>query len=151
MLREKLYDRAFLFHPYKHTTIGLVGDIQDMPNHYDYSLEFYDHYYRPNNSIIVVVGDFDQVKLQHLVEQHYGVWESRDFAPNIPVEPPQTRERTDFVTWPNPTLPFIMLGYHVPAFSDQAIDVPALDVFSQLLFSEASPFISQTLSRRTGG
>ena len=139
LLREKLYDRAFLFHPYKHTTIGLVGDIQNMPNHYDYSLEFYDRYYRPNNSIIVVVGDFDQIKLKNLVEQYYGTWESRDFVPNIPVEPPQTRERTDSVTWPNPTLPFIMLGYHVPAFSDQAIDVPALDVFSQLLFSEASP------------
>ena len=32
-----------------------------------------------------------------------------------------------------------MIGYHVPAFSDDAIDMPALDVFSQLLFSETSP------------
>ena len=139
LLREKLFGRAFLAHPYKHTTIGLLADIQDMPNHYDYSLQFYDRYYRPNNSIIVVVGDFDQAELERLVEQYYSAWESRDFQPQIPVEPPQTRQRTDAVTWPNPTLPFLMLGYRAPAFSDQSIEMPALDVLSQLLFSQTSP------------
>ena len=138
LLRERLYDRAFLVHPYGHTTIGLLADIEDMPNHYDYSLEFYDRYYRPNNSIVVVVGDVDTTRLRELAEQYYGDWERGDFEPNIPVEPPQTRERSDAVTWPNPTLPFLMLGYHVPPFSDQAIDMPALDVVSQLLFAETS-------------
>ena len=144
LLRETLHGRAFMFHPYKHTTIGLLADIQDMPNHYDYSLQFYDRYYRPNNSIIVVVGDVDPDRLRALVEQYYGHWEPGDFEPMIPVEPPQTRERTAEVTWPNPTLPFIMFGYHAPAFSDQTIDMPALDVLSQLLFSETSPLF-QTL------
>ena len=139
LLRERLRDRAFLVHPYKHTTIGLLEDVQEMPDHYDYSREFYDRYYRPNNSIIVVVGDIDDTELERLVQQYYGSWERGDFQPAIPVEPPQTRERTAAVTWPNPTLPFLMLGYHAPPFSDQAIDMPALDVLSQLLFSETSP------------
>ena len=38
LLRERLYDLAYTTHPYKHTTIGLLDDIRDMPNHYDYSL-----------------------------------------------------------------------------------------------------------------
>ena len=114
-----------------------------MPNHYDYSREFYDRYYRPNNSIIVVVGDIDHPELERLVRQYYGSWERSDFQPAIPVEPPQTRERTAAVTWPNPTLPFLMLGYHAPPFSDQAIDMPALDVLSQLLFSETSPLFQK--------
>ena len=139
LLRERLHDRAFLLHPYKHTTIGLLADIQEMPNNYDYSVEFYERYYRPENSIIVVVGDFDQDQLERLVEQYYGGWQRGDFEPAIPVEPPQTRERMAEVTWPNPTLPFLMLGYHAPPFSDQSIDMPALDVLSQLLFSETSP------------
>ena len=157
LLRERLYDRAFLVHPYKHTTIGLLADIQDMPNHYDYSVEFYARYYRPENSIIVVVGDFDQDELERLVEQYYGHWERSDFELLIPVEPPQTRERTAAVTWPNPTLPFLMLGYHAPPFSDQSIDMPALDVFSQLLFSETSPLFrklyldEQVVDVLTGG
>ena len=94
LLRERLHDRAFLVHPYKHTTIGLLEDVQEMPNHYDYSREFYDRYYRPNNSIIVVVGDIDRPELERLVQQYYGSWERGDFQPAIPVEPPQTRERT---------------------------------------------------------
>ena len=143
LLRERLHDRAFLVHPYKHTTIGLLEDVQEMPNHYDYSREFYDRYYRPNNSIIVVVGDIDHPELERLVQQYYGSWERGDFQPAIPVEPPQTRERTAAVTWPNPTLPFLMLGYHAPPFSDQAIDMPALDVLSQLLFSETSPLFQK--------
>ena len=151
LLREKLFGRAFLAHPYKHTTIGLLADIQDMPNHYDYSLQFYDRYYRPNNSIIVVVGDFDQAELERLVEQYYSTWEGREFEPEIPVEPPQTRQRTDAVTWPNPTLPFLMLGYRAPSFSDQSIEMPALDVLSQLLFSADLALVPEALSGRAGG
>ena len=143
LLRERLYETAYRFHPYKHTTIGLLADIEDMPNHYDYSLEFYDRYYRPNNCIIVVVGDFDQAELERLTERYYGVWEAGDFEPLIPVEPPQTRERTATASWPNPTLPFLMIGYHGPAFYDTAIDMPALDVTSQLLFSQTSPLFQK--------
>ena len=143
LLQETLNDLAYDAHPYKHTTIGLLDDVQDMPNHYDYSVQFYDRYYRPENSIVVVVGDFDQSDLERFAEQYYADWERGDFIPQIPQEPVQTEERTTTISWSNPTLPFLMIGYHVPAFSDDAIDMPALDVFSQLLFSETSPLFRQ--------
>ena len=139
LLREKLYDLAYTTHPYKHTTIGFLEDIRDMPNHYDYSLQFYDRYYRPENCIVVVVGDFDQTELERLATEYYSGWERGDFEPDIPREPPQTEARSARITWPNPTLPFLMMGYHAPPFSDERIDMPALDVLSQLLFSETSP------------
>ena len=143
LLQETLNDLAYDAHPYKHTTIGLLDDVQDMPNHYDYSVQFYDRYYRPENSIVVVVGDFDQSDLERFAEQYYADWERGDFVPQIPQEPAQTAERTTTISWSNPTLPFLMIGYHVPAFSDADIDMPALDVFSQLLFSETSPLFRQ--------
>ena len=143
LLQETLNDLAYDAHPYKHTTIGLLDDDQDMPNNYDYSVQFYDRYYRPENSIVVVVGDFDQSALERFAEQYYADWERGDFVPQIPQEPTQTEERTTTISWSNPTLPFLMIGYHVPAFSDDAIDMPALDVFSQLLFSETSPLFRQ--------
>ena len=139
LLRERLYDLAYTTHPYKHTTIGLLDDIRDMPNHYDYSLQFYDRYYRPENCFVVVVGDFDEAELERLARRYYGEWSRGDFAPGIPAEPPQAEARAARVTWPNPTLPFLMMGYHAPAFADQRIDMPALDVLSQILFSETSP------------
>ena len=139
LLSERLYDLAYTSHPYKHTTIGLLEDIQEMPNHYDYSLQFYDRYYRPEYSIIVVVGDVDTAELERLVRQYYGDWERGSFVPDIPREPRQTGARDANITWPNPTLPWLMMGYHAPAFADDRIDMPALDVLSQILFSETSP------------
>jgi zinc protease len=147
LLREKLRDLAFTTHPYKHTTIGLLDDIQAMPDHYDYSVQFYDRYYRPNNCIIVVVGDFDPAELERLARQYYGGWEPGQFEPTIPVEPTQTEERSAAITWPNATLPLLMIGYHGPAFSDRAIDMPAMDVLSQLLFSQNAPLFQQLYLR----
>ena len=147
LLREQLAALAFTAHPYEHTTIGLLEDIEAMPDHYDYSVEFYDRYYRPNNCIIVVVGDFDQAELERLATHYYGDWTPGRFEPTIPIEPPQTNERTAEIGWPNPTLPLLMIGYHAPAFSDQAIDMPVMDVLSQLLFSQNAPLFQQLYLR----
>ena len=56
-LSERLLALLFPHHPYGHTTIGTHEDILDMPNKYVAALEFYDTYYRPNNCILIVVGD----------------------------------------------------------------------------------------------
>ena len=143
LLRETVRDLAYTTHPYKHTTIGLLADIQAMPEHYDYSVQFYDRYYRPENCFIVVVGDFDPAELERLVRQYYEEWERGDFEPAIPTEPAQTEERTAEVSWPNATLPWMTIAFHAPAFSDQQIDMPAMDVLSQLLFSQTAPLFQQ--------
>ena len=61
----------------------------------------------------------------------------------IPIEPKQKEELTATLTWPNSTLPYLMIGYHAPAFSDTEIDMPALDILSQLLFSENAPLFQK--------
>jgi zinc protease len=37
--------------------MGYFKDVVDMPNQYDYSLEFFNRFYRPEYSTIIVVGD----------------------------------------------------------------------------------------------
>ncbi|HYJ45950.1 MAG TPA: pitrilysin family protein, partial [Pyrinomonadaceae bacterium] len=54
---EVLRAAAYKKHTYEHTTMGFIKDIEDMPNQYDYSLQFYNRYYRPENATIIVVGD----------------------------------------------------------------------------------------------
>src|SRR5713226_7003568 len=58
---EKLFEvlraTAYQLHTYAHTTMGFIEDIEDMPNQYDYSLQFYSRYYRPEYATIVLVGD----------------------------------------------------------------------------------------------
>ncbi len=57
LLDETMQDTAYTAHTYKHTTIGFLKDIVDMPNQYEYSRKFFDRWYRPDNCIVLVVGD----------------------------------------------------------------------------------------------
>jgi len=136
---EKLRDTAYNTHTYKHTTIGFLADIEDMPNQYEHSLYFFDTYYRPKNCVILVVGDVNHESLMALAEKYYGNWENGPDQPEVPREAPQTEEKRAHLTWENPTLPIMAIGYHGPAFSDTEIDMPALDLLSQLAFSQSSP------------
>ena len=58
----------------------------------------------------------------------------------------QRQSKRAQVDWPNPTQPYLYVGYHGPAFSDTQIDMPALDLVSQLLFSEAAPLYQKLVN-----
>jgi zinc protease len=136
---EALYDHAFQTHTYKHTTIGFLRDIEDMPNQFAYSRQFFDRYYRPDNTILLIVGDVTADKVLPLIEEHYGAWSTGPARPTIPVEPPQPREQRVTVPWKGASLPMLFIGYHAPAFSTTNIDSAALEVLAELVFAERSP------------
>jgi zinc protease len=136
---EAFADKAFTAHTYKHTTLGFLADIQAMPGYYQYSREFFQRYYRPDNATIFIVGDFEPKVVGALVKQHYGRWTGKSFQPRIPVEPPQTAERTGHVAWPTPTLPRLLVGYHTPAASPKTKDAAIQQVLGPLLFGPQSP------------
>jgi len=138
-LYEKLQQTAYDVHPYKHMTIGFLEDIQAMPTMYDYSLEFFRRFYRPEYVTLLVVGDYDWEALSALVERHYRDWKRGGYVADIPREPPQTAPREASVQWPAPTLPLVAIAYKAPAFSTEVVDMPGLDVLSQVHFGETSP------------
>jgi zinc protease len=136
---ESLYDNAYTTHTYKHTTMGFVKDIENMPNEMAYSRTFFDRYYRPDNVVLLVVGDADPDETFALIEKEYGGWRDGQKRPAVPAEPPQKKEKRADLKWPGPTLPMLLAGYHVPAFSTTNVDLPALDVLAELLFAERAP------------
>jgi zinc protease len=136
---ETLYDLAFTTHTYKHTTMGFLKDIENMPNEMAYSRQFFDRFYRPENVIILVVGDAEPEAVFKLVEASYGAWKAGGPHPAIPVEPPQKKEQRAALGWPGPTLPMLVEGYHTPGFSTTNVDLPTLDVLAELLFAERAP------------
>ena len=137
-LYEVLRDRAFDRHTYKHTTMGFLADIQNMPNMYEYSRQFFDRYYRPEYTSILVVGDVNAKQTRALVEKYFGNWKRGTYKPEIPAEPAQTGPRSAQVDWPTPTLPWVQIAFKGPAYSDVAKDGAALDLLSFLGFSENS-------------
>ena len=138
-LSEKLRDTAYDAHTYKHTTMGFLADIKSMPDQYAYSRQFFDRFYRPEYTSILVVGDIKPDEVKALVEKHWGGWKRGNYAAAIPAEPPQTGERKGQVDWPVPTLPWLAVAYKVPAYSDSGKDTAALDLISALAFGSTSP------------
>src|SRR5690606_21018430 len=56
-LFEAQRDAAFKVHTYKHTTMGFLKDIEDMPNQFEYSKAFFDRWYRPEYTTLIIAGD----------------------------------------------------------------------------------------------
>jgi zinc protease len=146
-LDEVLHDTAFDRHTYKHTTMGFLKDVQDMPNQYDYSLKFFDRYYRPEYTTIVVAGDVDAKKVRALVDQYWGNWKRGSYHPDIPAEPAQQGPRENHIDWPSPTLPLLEIAFHGPAYSDSDKDWAALDALATLAFSRNSDLYEKLVVR----
>jgi zinc protease len=137
-LNEVLRDTAFDKSTYKHTTMGFLKDIEDMPNQYDYSLKFFDRYYRPEYTTIIVAGDVKTKAARELVAKHWGGWKRGSYKPEIPVEPPQKGPRTNHVDWPVATLPIVSIAFRAPGYSDSTKDTAALEALASLAFSPES-------------
>lgn len=146
-MEEVLQDTAFDRHTYKHTTMGFLKDIQDMPNQYDYSIKFFDRYYRPEYATIIVTGDVDPKQVRPMVDKTFGGWKRGSYHADIPVEPKQQGPREAHVDWPSPTLPMITIAYKSPAYTDANKETAALDVFSTLVFGQNSELYQKLVVR----
>ena len=135
-LYEKTLNTAFDKHTYKHTTMGFFDDVVNMPNQYDYSLIFFDRFYRPEYTTVVVVGDVKQADVNRYAEKYFGTWKRGSYAPVIETEPAQSGTRYAHIK--NPAFPpYVSLNYKGPAFSDKSIELPALNILTTLLFDES--------------
>jgi zinc protease len=140
---EKMRDLAYSKHTYKHTTIGFLADVKAMPGYYDYSKQFFQRFYRPENVTLLVVGDVKPQQVFDLAKKYYGDWKKGYQAPKVESEPAQTEQKKASIDWPNPVNPYLLVGYHTPAFSATSTDSAALDLIEQLLFSESSPLFQE--------
>ncbi len=137
-LYEATNNTAFDNHTYKHTTMGFFDDVVDMPNQYDYSIEFFNRFYKPEYCTVIVVGDVKHEQVEQLSLKYFGGWEPGDFKSSIPVEPEQKETRYAHVQQPS-FPPYMDVNFKAPAFTNDNNDFHALDVLSEVLFSEKSP------------
>jgi zinc protease len=111
-LAEIIYGLAYTTHPYRHTPIGTMKDLEAAS--VEDVREFYRTYYVPNNATLALVGDFDTKQAIALVHQYLGqVPRSEQPVPrDHPREPMQKQERRATVreNWP---LPVVVVAHHV--------------------------------------
>jgi zinc protease len=101
---------AIQAHPYGHETIGYREDIED------YTAEklqrFYKNYYRPDNAVVMVVGDIDRATaLTEIKKQFSPIQNPMSPVPRITArEPKQEGLRRIFVERPS-TLSLVAIGF----------------------------------------
>lgn len=128
-LYEEMNAAAFRAHPYMWPVIGWMHDIQsstveDIRSHYKL-------YYRPNNAIVVIVGNVDADKAIDMVRKAFGETPAGPTPPAVAeVEPPQVGERRIFVK-KEANLPALVWAYKVPNIKSP--DSYALEVLSTIL------------------
>ncbi|CDG83312.1 M16 family metallopeptidase [Janthinobacterium agaricidamnosum] len=137
-LFEVMRDSAFQSHTYKHTTMGFIKDIEDMPNQYAYSKVFFDRWYRPERTTVIIAGDVNPQQAIALVEKYWSKWQRGTAQAPVPAEPAPHGPVYKHVPWPTQTLPWVAVSFHAPAFSTESKDQAALGMLLSLSFGPTS-------------
>ena len=85
---KRLFNAAFVAHPYGKSTIGFKSDIENLSA--EKLRAFHKKYYVPNNATVTVVGNFDSQKIMKYVDKYFGsIPRGEDIDSMYTVEPPQ--------------------------------------------------------------
>jgi predicted Zn-dependent peptidase len=68
-LQFRLFNNAYIYHPYHWTPIGFMNDIKNWT--IEDIKDFHSTYYQPKNAIVVVAGDIDKDEIFKSVEKHF--------------------------------------------------------------------------------
>lgn len=142
-LYELLYNTVFKVSPYRWPVIGYMKDLNAATM--EEFKQFYKTFYSPNNSVIVVAGDFDKGKVKSWIQKHYGSAERQKLPDRKKAEEPQQKAPRTASLKMDVQAPKLTLAYPIPnAYSD---DEPALQLLSSVLAGGPSSRLYQLLVR----
>jgi zinc protease len=116
LLSEEVVGAAFRVHPYHHSTIGDMCDLERITRE-----ELWHHYqthYGPDNAIAVAVGDFDSPRMLARIDELFGAIPGRSNPPEVArPEPPQRGERRVNLEGPGATA-YLEAAYRAPSSTE---------------------------------
>jgi zinc protease len=148
-VNEAFQGVVYRAHPYSRPVIGFMNDLENMTA--ADAREWYNNWYAPNNATLVVVGDVKAEEVYKLAKQHFGKLKPKVLPVRKPqVEPEQIGERRIVVKAPA-KLPYLLMGYHVPALTNPDTDWEpyALEVLAGVLSGNPAARLNQRLVRES--
>ncbi len=133
-------------HPY-----GEVGKTKDITNiSTDLCREYYETYFRPNISYLIIVGDIDLQKSKSLCEQNFGSWVKKD-VPKHDFSFPDTPNgvKVAFVNKPGAVQSVISVFYPI-VFKPGAEDNPHVSVMANIFGGAFSSYLNANLREDKG-
>ncbi|MCF8242520.1 MAG: insulinase family protein [Melioribacteraceae bacterium] len=128
-------------HPYHWPTIGWMKDIEN------FQLEdvrnFFKTYYLPNNTSLIIGGDFEHEQALDLVKKYFGDFKSNSDIPKINFEQEQLDEVIRIDHEDDVQLPRLYLAWHSDKLYGK--DDAVLDVLSEILSGSKNTRLYRTL------
>lgn len=137
---------SYDLHPYARPGIGSIEDLDAAT--IDDVRAFHATYYRPDNAVLVVAGNFDEAQLNAWVDRYFApIARPTTAIPRVTVqEPERTQARSYTVYEPNTPLPAVLISYPAPPASDA--DAAAMEVLDGILSTGDSSRLHQSLVYR---
>lgn len=127
---ETMNSVAYDSHPNRDPIIGWPGDLAHITR--DDAYGYYKTYYTPNNSFLVLVGDFETDKMLELVKKYYEkIPRGPEVSEIYAVEQPQKVRKTFTVSHNDISDPSFRMSFHAPVYNDS--DAAALKVAGMIL------------------
>ena len=141
-MQFRLFNNAYMYHPYHWTPIGFMKDIQN------WSIEdirdFHSTYYQPKNAIVIVSGDITKEKIFSITKKYFSKIENTKDIPSIlhTVEPKQDGAKRVIIK-KDSQVQMLAMTYHIPNFEHK--DQVALSALSEMLSSGKSSVLQKEL------
>nr|WP_045835251.1 pitrilysin family protein [Hyphomicrobium sp. 99] len=134
LLDEQMNAALYLNHPYGKPVIGWYHEMAKLSR--QNALDFYKHYYAPNNAILVVSGDVTADEVRKLAEETYGKIPANPTVPTSrqrPSDPPQLVARRLTLKDPRAGNYSFQRYYQAPSYvTAQPGEAEALDILMKI-------------------
>ncbi len=140
---EKVRKALWQEHPYGNPVTGQDSEILALTK--DDAVKFYRRYYAPNNAVLVLAGDIDEVTAKKLAEKYYGDLSSSDMkATEFTTLPKSYKARIEM------SLPEVRLGrlvkmFAVPSFKQDEKKAYIYEVLVEYLSGDENAPLYQQL------
>ncbi|CAM2777730.1 M16 family peptidase [Campylobacter hyointestinalis] len=137
----RLFNNAFIYHPYHWTPIGFFRDIENW-NIEDIKA-FWQTYYQPKNAFLMITGDCDEKTAFEYGIKHFSKIKNRKDIPNFYFKEPDQNGEKKVILHKDSDVEMLGLAYKIPPFNHK--DQIELGALSNYLSSGKSSILQKKL------
>lgn len=137
----RLFNNAFIYHPYHWTPIGFFRDIENW-NIEDIKA-FWQTYYQPKNAFLMITGDCDEKTAFEYGIKHFSKIKNKKDIPNFYFKEPDQNGEKKVILYKDSDVEMLGLAYKIPPFNHK--DQIGLDALSNYLSSGKSSILQKKL------
>jgi len=130
----RLFNNAYVYHPYHWTPIGFTNDIKTWT--IDDIRSFHKTYYQPQNAILMVTGDIEPKEVFKEAKKAFGKIKNDGKIPKVKFIEPKQDGPKRLVIHKESEVELLAIAFHIPNFQDK--DQVTLSVISEILYSGKS-------------